>query len=226
MTFIQTPALSDQESELIIRTNESVKVDFGGGSSALKSLIVANLVKERKFQTLLEVGVYRGRFFLPQAAFLKSLSVGKIFGVDPYSAVEAKQKDIKHFPSEILSRFDSFLRETDWDEMFLDVNSQITALNADAHAELIRTTSRNAAKSFEVHSLDLIHIDGNHDSRAVSLDLKAWTPKLKRGGILVMDDCSWPSIRPIAQRLERKGFRRLLQFFDWQTDDFAIFEKA
>ena len=226
MSFIETPGLTDQERELIVRTNESVKIDFGGGSSALKSLIVANLVKERKFETLLEVGVYRGRFFLPQAAFLKSLSVGKIYGVDPYSAIDAKQKDIKHFPKEIFSNFDSFLRETDWDGMFRDVNRNITALKANAHAELIRTTSRKAGEFFSINSLDLIHIDGNHDSRAVSLDLKTWAPKLRSGGILVMDDCSWPSIRPIAQKLERKGFRRLLQFFDWRTDDFAVFEKA
>ena len=46
----------------------------------------------------------------------------------------------------------------------------------------IRNSSVEAARKFEDNSLDFIYIDGDH-SLAVLLDMYAWMPKLKIGGI-------------------------------------------
>jgi len=38
----------------------------------------------------------------------------------------------------------------------------------------------------------LLHIDGNHDYRAVAADVAQWAPKLAPSGWLVIDDYCWP----------------------------------
>lgn len=48
----------------------------------------------------------------------------------------------------------------------------------------IRKFSVDAAKDFEDESLDFVYIDGLHDYESASADIKAWYPKVKKGGIL------------------------------------------
>jgi predicted O-methyltransferase YrrM len=56
--------------------------------------------------------------------------------------------------------------------------------------------------------LDLVHIDGNHDYVRCADDLARWLPKLRAGGVLVLDDTSWDTIHP--QYLELQQRMRLL----------------
>jgi predicted O-methyltransferase YrrM len=49
---------------------------------------------------------------------------------------------------------------------------------------LIRALSVDAAKDFKDNSLDFVFIDGNHDYPYVKADLEAWTPKVRKGGIV------------------------------------------
>ena len=48
-----------------------------------------------------------------------------------------------------------------------------------------------AVEDFANSSLDIIFLDGDHTYSAVVFDIKAWLPKLKKGGILGFDDFSW-----------------------------------
>jgi predicted O-methyltransferase YrrM len=54
----------------------------------------------------------------------------------------------------------------------------------------IRRTSIEAVKNFNL-PIDYLFIDGDHSYEGVKLDVEAWFPKLKSGGIIVMHDIGW-----------------------------------
>lgn len=53
----------------------------------------------------------------------------------------------------------------------------------------LRDESVGASRQFNNDSVDFIYIDGNHKYKYVMQDLEYWWPKLKKGGIIVGDDC-------------------------------------
>jgi len=68
----------------------------------------------------------------------------------------------------------------------------------------IKKTSVEAAKDFEDGSLDAVYIDAEHDEESVREDIRAWRPKIKRGGILSGHDFVLPHISKILT--EEEGF--------------------
>lgn len=57
-----------------------------------------------------------------------------------------------------------------------------------AHLDLVRCRTTLAARLFDNASLDLVFVDADHEYAGVLLDLTAWTPKVRRGGILAGHD--------------------------------------
>jgi hypothetical protein len=58
----------------------------------------------------------------------------------------------------------------------------------------------------------------------VARDIALYLPKMRAGGLLVMDDVSWPSIRPLFEDLAAEH-ELLLHLYDPGTfswDDFAV----
>lgn len=87
--------------------------------------------------------------------------------------------------------------ETEYDDFAnIDHNGQ---LNNFAHtfmsvykfkerAVIIRDLSVSASKLFTDKSLDFVYLDAAHDYKSVVVDLKAWWPKIKLGGLMMGDD--------------------------------------
>lgn len=55
-------------------------------------------------------------------------------------------------------------------------------------AIMLRMTSLFASSSFGNQTLDFCYIDGDHSLEGIYLDLKAWVPKIKTGGIIAGHD--------------------------------------
>ena len=49
---------------------------------------------------------------------------------------------------------------------------------------IIRELSAEAANLFPDESLDFVYLDAGHDFKSVIADLQAWTPKVKKGGVV------------------------------------------
>ena len=52
----------------------------------------------------------------------------------------------------------------------------------------IKTSSLQAAQTFENESVDFVFVDGSHTYQDVKNDILAWLPKIKKGGILAGHD--------------------------------------
>ena len=94
-----------------------------------------------------------------------------------------------------------FVRDSDWDGICQSVEEAIDREQVRDYAELMRTTSLDAASRFAPGQLGLVHIDGNHDRASVELDISTWLPRIKPGGFLVLDDASWDSVSPSVRAL-------------------------
>jgi hypothetical protein len=185
--------LSDGLAATIAGAMLDVPVDFGGGCPILKGFLLADLIVDRRMNLAVEIGVYRGRSIVPQALAFKSLGAGRVIGIDPYRAAVARQTDDHEAPLAIL---DDFVERTDWDGLYLETQGRLSRLGVGDFGELRRMTSHEAADSFADRSVDMLHIDGNHDLAAVLDDLTCCLPKLRHRAYLVMDDASWRAIRP------------------------------
>jgi hypothetical protein len=192
-----------------------VPLDFGGGCGFFKGLMMASLIVGNEMSLAVEIGVYRGRSLVPQALAFQAIGSGRVVGVDPYSATEALQNDDHEIPRE---QFEKFSMGADWEGIYAETSDRLVRLGVREHSELLRMTSSEAAATFADGSIDMLHVDGNHDLAPVLDDLKRYLPKMKRGGYLVMDDASWRAIRPAMDLLDESLERIMV------LDDRGLFE--
>ena len=59
------------------------------------------------------------------------------------------------------------------------------------NVHILDLNSLDASSNYEDNFFDYIYIDAEHTYEAVSIDLKAWYPKLKKNGTLFGDDYYW-----------------------------------
>jgi predicted O-methyltransferase YrrM len=214
---VDVPVLPLEVREVIHRILSEVPIDFGGGCSEAKADRIAELIIGSGATTAVDIGVYRGRSFLPMAAALQWLGSGTAYGIDPYSAAAAHQTD-DHEVGDILV---PWADEQDWDAIGAQVQAQIDHKALSPFAQLVRETSRDAASRFAARSLDLIHIDGNHDRAAVELDYELYRPRVRPGEFIVLDDISWASVQSVYDDL--LGTSTFVEEARGDGDDFAIF---
>jgi hypothetical protein len=177
--------------------SRSIAVDDGGGSSLIKVFLLAELIVKGNLTRIVEIGVYRGRLFLPLARLMARLGRGEMVGIDPYAAAAAVQRDVEREGIDLIE----WPNTIDWDGLHGEVVAAIGRWDMGAHARLIRARSEDVAERFADAPIDMLHVDGNHDRAAVSRDLERYLPRMSEGALLVMDDIAWPSVRPLYEQL-------------------------
>lgn len=147
---------------------------------------------------LVEIGVLSGRsaFVLGWAA--RRYQIGPVLVLDPWSQDAALQHDT---PIVLQETTKSFNFNVFFDE-FIDnlVPCFYQTLNyarAPAHdlcrdygAGLVIGPTEFGVTSY-AGRIALLHVDGNHDLRAVRQDVADWVPRVQRGGWVVIDDYVW-----------------------------------
>ncbi|GAA3571878.1 class I SAM-dependent methyltransferase [Snuella lapsa] len=199
-----------------------VPQDFGGGCSLYKALVMGEIIRQYKLRSSLDIGVYRGRSLFPMAIAHKFFTKGIVYGVDPYTKLDANQNDYPELKDEL----DKFVSVTDFQKIYKDVKDVIKNKELDDNCILVRETSSNAVLNFkkEGRKFGLIHIDGNHDTKFVIEDVLNYTPLLDHKGFVVLDDVSWNSVKPAYDILD-KEMSLVIEFID-SLNDFALFAKG
>lgn len=66
---------------------------------------------------------------------------------------------------------------------------------------ILQGVSWQMAKKVSDNSLDFIFIDADHEYESVKKDIRAWTPKLKKGGMLSGHDYDFPDVERALNEL-------------------------
>jgi len=134
--------------------------------------------------TWLEVGTWKGKSY--SAVALGMAEGSTVIGVDTFKGTENKLETACReatLPGDRI--FTAFQAQRDF------VQELVPGVNL----EWIRGDSVEAAELVEDQSLDVCFIDGDHRFDPFMEDLRAWNPKVKRGGVLCGHDYTNPEIR-------------------------------
>ena len=79
----------------------------------------------------------------------------------------------------------------------------------------MQMTSLEAAAKLPDNSFDFVYIDASHEYEDVKADIKAWLPKVKKGGIIAGDDYNSPQVKRAVH--EVLGHVRKVNRFTWKA---------
>src|SRR5215211_7559417 len=99
--------------------------------------MMAQLIRRYDLRTTIDIGVYRGRSLFPQAVAHHRFTGGIVYGVDPWSASEARERDTPELKEDI----DDWADATDFEALYRQVDALIASLGLSRHCELVRLTS-------------------------------------------------------------------------------------
>lgn len=171
---------------------------FKGESSPTKLAMLLAIIDNCNIGDIVEIGALAGRSAAVLLYGSRSNKVGKVLCVDPWSAVDAQQRDSSPALQQAADQglmdsiFSSFLRN------IIPLNcNDINYIRAASHTAIQQYEKAEPVSSVELgettynNSVTLLHVDGNHDFQSVMQDLQDWSPHLSRGAWIVLDDYIW-----------------------------------
>ena len=169
---------------------------FLGKSTAYISVEIANSGKDIKFDAI----DHWDANLLPKkgddSEFEDTTGAGFIISEETRKMFERVSSSIPHY-QDIPA-----IQNNEFYETFLENMKDLINLGL---CNPIKMMSTDAANLYEDGSLDFVLIDGAHDYTSVCEDIKAWLPKVKKGGILAGDDWPYPGIQAaVRKQLESK----------------------
>jgi hypothetical protein len=133
------------------------------------------LIKQMGYKKICEIGVNRGEFLF----VLASSSPDHLVGVDVWDRYDKDAYKTMPFYYEV---FPHDMNKA-WRE-----SVQQWAGKLSFKTDIIVDFSVEAAKQFEDGYFDFIYIDADHTYDGVTADLKAWYPKVRKGGMIAGHD--------------------------------------
>ena len=127
----------------------------------------------------IEVGVWKGR-----SASYMGVEINNSGKNIKFDCVDVFSGSSEHLDSSSPFFNQELLKDNDWlYNEFLKNTEPIKHI-----VTPIKQLSWLAAELYEDHSVDFVFIDAAHDYESVKKDLKAWFPKIKKGGVLAGHD--------------------------------------
>lgn len=175
--------------------------------------VIASFMLDQQYKTFVEVGCKEGR---TTGHVLKAVPDARVIAIDPWCAMPA-QKDVKG--GETYEAWDFAKIEADF---WANVGE-----NKD-RCEMHRETSAQAtfyyAEAGRGAPFDIVFIDAAHDYENVKIDIRAWWPLIRDGGMLVGHDFNhkWPGVeRAVADSFDlmRVGVAQDSVWFVLRTGD-------
>jgi hypothetical protein len=131
--------------------------------------VLPRLLTDHRVQRFAEIGVWNGTFM---RNMLRQVGcyLDQYWGIDQWKVLE-KEKP----------RMMGRLKQEQWDAKYLAVCKIQTYLH---NARILKLPSLEAAPLFPDGYFDMVYIDASHFYKHVLLDIDAWKPKVRPGGIL------------------------------------------
>jgi predicted O-methyltransferase YrrM len=168
------------------------RYDSGGRCDETKGNVIKDLIIETNAQLCVEIGVFKGASLMYFAEALE-ITKGKVIGIDPYSIGTLKNeipdKSLNSYIYDVLFKDQIVL-----DNLYDGVLKVINENELNNTVSLVRSKSEDYHNNLEKESIDILHIDGNHDEEYVTKDILLYLPLIKNGGYIIMDDITWPGV--------------------------------
>lgn len=129
---------------------------------------LAVLFHELDFRVGAEIGVAAGEY--SEIIMQCNPQLERMYGVDPHLPYKGYKDFVR------LGTFDSLERQAH------------DRLDKYPNYTFVKEFSVEASKQFEDGSLDFVYIDANHSDPYVTQDIEAWTPKVRKDGIVAGHD--------------------------------------
>ena len=168
---------------------------FPGWCSKEKALAMMELIDKLEPLTCVEIGVFGGASLLPTAYALELNHKGIVFAVDPWNNDECVKYITPQSPDY------SWWKQVNLKEVYSKFASKAKSLNL-LHRCLILKETTTIAFS-RIGTIDLLHIDGNHDEQSVINDVSLFFPKVRKSGYI------W--INAVKRQSTEKGYQELFK---------------
>ena len=162
-----------------------------------KAMTMARYVETERPKCVVELGIFGGRSMLPMALQAKDNGFGVVFGVDPWTHAAALEGEHKKADSDWWSK-------VDLERIMIRFMGQIINLGLVDVAVPIRATSQAVAGIFPENSIDLLHQDSNHSELVSLREIALYLPKVRSGGIVVLDDLGWETNQAAVKALDAR----------------------
>jgi hypothetical protein len=183
-----------------------IPTDFIGGGNIQKKYWMIQHILNENLKCCVEIGVWKGRSYIPMVVSTQKLN-GIAYGIDPYTSENMMEYDA---PSQVMIALPKVIKTIKFD---LEYNNVLKITNKYNNAIMIRATSENAVSMIK-EPIDLLHIDGNHDTKFVAIDINLYASKVRQGGYIVMDDINWPSVQEALSLLDQYSVK-INDFKEW-----------
>lgn len=139
----------------------------GLGNSAY---LLYGLVRSSQAKVVVEIGSARGRSTCFMGMALRENGGGVVYAIDPHAATQWNDADSV--------------------DTFEIITTNIARLGLEEHVKILRTTSGEAARSWD-KPIDVLFIDGDHSYEGVKRDWELFSPFVRRFGTVVFHDTLW-----------------------------------
>lgn len=163
----------------------ALTLDSTGWCSREKATTLAAIVMALRPKIVVELGVWMGGSAIPMAIALRLIGTGHLVAVDAWSAeASVSGQDLEAHrkwwgetmgPDGHERAFETFLRRLKEHDI------------SPACCSIRRQRSDQADVPA---SIDILHHDANHGPQVIQ-DIERWTPALRVGGLLILDDLDW-----------------------------------
>lgn len=174
------------------------------------------LITSNNLKNCVEIGVWKGSSLFAIANGVKQIN-GTVTGIDPW-AMESLPNDIPGNPNLLHHILNNIIGEqATLEKVYNQLLTIIETNNLQDIIKIIRKKSEDAYTYFEDNSIDLLHIDGNHDEHQVTKDIINYFNKVKPNGFFVLDDINWPGVNNAFQKHLKDKVKTIHNDSTWST---------
>ena len=160
--------------------------------------MIKKILKKHKNTIFVEIGVFGGATLFDIYDLCKKNYI-EIYGIDPHDKLNIWNGiNIENVPTNIVSR--THKRNKKFRE---NIQNSIKKNNLDIN--YINDFSWDVYKSFKDSSISVLHIDGDHSYESVLKDLNLFYPKMKKNGVIIMDDYGWTPVKKAIRHFKKNN---------------------
>lgn len=152
--------------------------------------VLIPFIIDRKISRFAEIGVYKGGLM---RTILRSPASQMLH---TYFAIDKWKEDLSQWKR---------LQQADWDDLYEGVCKYLPYFY---QLRIMRMESVKASKLFWDGFFDMVYIDADHYYDSVVADIKAWLPKVRKGGVLAGHD-----YEPTSKQEKRQAHRAVDDMF-------------